>query len=220
MRERSMKRAEAHLQKVAEAVQRGLVKKPDKIGARAARALQRDKGYRYFGYEISGPGQFRYYRDEAKLKAEMEREGRYILTTDQLTMSPEDIVAHYKELSDIEDGFRSIKDIIEARPVHHKTDPRVCAHLFISVLAQVLIRQLRAHLQKADSYLSAPDAIEAMKSLGVATLNIDGQRQILAGGMGRDARNVVRILGINDTRPPGSLRAPENTAPRNHVMTN
>ena len=41
------------------------------------------------------------------------------------------------------------------------------------------IRQLRARLQKADSYLSAPDAIEAMKSLGVATLNIDGQRQIL-----------------------------------------
>jgi len=220
MRDRSMKRAEAHLQKVAEAVENGRVKKPDKIGARAARALQRDKGYRYFSYEVGGPGQFRYYRDEAKLEAEMEREGRYIITTDQLTMSAEEIVAHYKELSDIEDGFRSIKDIIEARPVHHKTDPRVCAHLFISVLAQVLIRQLRVHLQKADSYLSAPDAIEAMKSLGVATLNIDGKREILAGGMSRDARRVLQILGINDTRPPGSLRAAKNVAPEDHVMTN
>ena len=220
MRERSMKRAEVHLQKVAEAVERGRLKKPDKIGARAARALQKDKGYRYFSYEVSGPGQFRYYRDEAKLHAEMEREGRYILTTDQLTMSPEDIVAHYKELSDIEDGFRSVKDIIEARPVHHKTDDRVCAHLFISLLAQVLIRQLRNHLQKADSYLSAPDAIEAMKSLGVAVLDIGGQQRVLAGGMSRDARQVIQILGITNIQPPGALGAPNNTAPQTHVMTN
>lgn len=220
MRERSMNRAEVHLQKVAEAVSKGRLKKPDKIGARAARALQKDKGYRYFSYEIGGPGQFRYYRDEAKLHAEMQREGRYILTTDQLTMSPEDIVAHYKELSDIEDGFRSIKDIIEARPVHHKKDDRVCAHLFIALLAQVLMRQLRTHLQKGNSYLSAPDAIEAMKSLGVAVLNLDGQRQVLTGGMSRDARQVIQILGIRNTQPPGSLRSQEKRITEGSVVAN
>jgi transposase len=220
MRERSMKRAEVHLQKVAEAVEKGRVKKPDKIGARAARALQRDKGYRYFSYEVTGPGQFRYYRDEAKLHAEMGREGRYILTTDQMTMSPEDVVAHYKELSDIEDGFRSIKDIIEARPVHHKADDRVCAHLFTAQLAQVLMRQLRHHLQQAGSYLSAPDAIEAMKSLGVAVLNMDGKRQVLAGGMSRDARQVTQILGIKNTQPPGAPRSGKDNATTAPVVAN
>jgi transposase len=218
MRERSMARAEEHLKKVSNAVAQGRVKQPDKIGARAARALQKDKGFRYFSYEVSGPGRFRYNRDEAKLHAEMSREGRYILTSDQMTMSPEDIVAHYKELSDIEDGFRSVKHIIEARPVHHKKDDRVCAHLFVAQLAQLLMRQLRHHLQRAGSYLSAPDALEATKSLGVAVLNIAGKQQVLAGGMGRDARHVFDLLGIRNTQPPGSIRTASERAPKRHVM--
>ena len=220
MRERSMAGAEEHLKKVAEAVQKGRLKKIDKIAVRAARALEKDKGFRYFSYEIGGEGQFRYYRDEAKLQAERNREGRYILTTDQMTMSPEEIVAHYKELSDIEDGFRGVKHIIEARPVYHKKDDRVCAHLFIAQLAQLLMRQLRHHLEQAGSYSSAPDAFKAMKSLGVALLNIDGQRQILAGGMSRDARTVIRILGIRDTQPPGSCRAGNKAVARGHVVAN
>lgn len=210
MRERSMQRAEEHLKKVVQAVENGRLKKPDKIGARAARAMQKDKGYRYFGYEVPREGQFRYFYDQSKLQAEMKREGRYILTTDQMTMSPEEIVAHYKELSDVEDGFRSVKDIIEGRPVHHKTDPRICAHLFVAHLALLLNRQLRHHLDKAGSYLSAPDALEAMKSLGVAVLDMNGQRQIFAAGLKRDARRVLQILGIHDTQPPGSMRLRKN----------
>ena len=137
-----------------------------------------------------------------------------------MTMSPEEIVAHYKELSDIEDGFRGVKHIIEARPVYHKKDDRVCAHLFIAQLAQLLMRQLRHHLEQAGSYSSAPDAFKAMKSLGVALLNIDGQRQILAGAMSRDARTVIRILGIRDTQPPGSCRAGNKAVARGHVVAN
>jgi len=56
MRERSMARAEVHLQKVSEAVAKGRLKKPEKIGARAARALQKDKGYRYFSYQVPARG--------------------------------------------------------------------------------------------------------------------------------------------------------------------
>lgn len=220
MRSRSMERAEGHLKKVAAAVARGRVKRAAKIGAYAARALQKDKGFRYFSYTVEGDAQFRYYRDESKFQAEVGREGRYILTTDQMTLSPQDIVAHYKELSDLEDGFRSVKDIIEARPVHHKRDDRVCAHLFIAQLAQVLMRQLRHHLLEADSYLSAPDALEAMKSLGVAVLNVNGQRQILAGGMSRDARQVLQILGIRNTQPPVTPGAKENDAEKRSVMAN
>ena len=220
MRSRSMERAEAHLKKVATAVERGRVKRAAKIGAYAARALQKDKGFRYFNYAVEGDGQFRYYRDETKFDAEVGREGRYILTTDQLTMSPQEIVAHYKELSDLEDGFRSVKDIIEARPVHHKKDIRVCAHLFIAQLAQVLMRQLRHHLEQTDTYLSAPDALEAMKSLGVAVLDINGQRQVLAGGMSRDARQILHILGISNTQPPGPRTAQKCDTKNRLVMAN
>jgi len=75
-------------------------------------------------------------------------------------------------------------------------------------------------MQKAGSYLSAPDAIGAMKSLGVAVLNIDGERQILAGGMSRDARMLIQILGINNTQPPGSLRAQKKSVIEGPVVAN
>src|SRR6266498_4091913 len=102
-----MARAEEHLKKVQKAVEAGRLKKPDKIGARAARALQRDKGHRYFSYRVPGVGQFEYYRDAEKIQAETLHEGRYIVTTDHSTLDSVEAVSHYKQLSDIEDSFRS-----------------------------------------------------------------------------------------------------------------
>jgi len=114
-RQRSMKRAEGHLKKVEEAVEKGRLKAKEKIAVRADRALHKNKGYRYFSYTIPSDGRFEYFLDEEKMKAEVIREGRYILTTNHPRISPEEAVAHYKELSDIEAGFRELKDVIRGR---------------------------------------------------------------------------------------------------------
>lgn len=204
LRERSMQRAEGHLKKVAEAVEQGRVKKPDKIGGRAARALQKDKGYRYFTYEVKGEGKFSYQLDEEKLKAESRREGCYLLTTDDPDLDPRQAVQHYKDLSDLEEGFRIFKDIIEGRPIFHRKDVRVCAHLFIAQLAILLMRQLRRHLESAKVALSAPDAFAAMKSLGVSVLNLKGRKEAMVARPKRDARTVLKTLGITNWRPPTS----------------
>jgi len=117
-RQRSMKRAEGHLKKVEEAVEKGRLKAKEKIAVRADRALHKNKGYRYFSYTIPTPPSagFQYFLDEEKIEAEVIREGRYILTTNHPRISPEEAVAHYKELSDIEAGFRELKDVIPGRP--------------------------------------------------------------------------------------------------------
>ena len=204
LRERSMKRAEGHLKKVAEAVEKGRLKKADKIGARAARALQKDKGYRYFSYEVPAEGKFYYLPDEEKLQAESSREGRYLLTTDDPHLDPRQAVHQYKELSDLEEGFRIFKDIIEGRPIFHRKEVRICAHLFIAQLALLLMRQLRRHLETAGVALSAPDAFAAMKSLGVTVLKLNGRNELMVARAKRDARTVLKTLGITNWRPPTS----------------
>lgn len=204
LRQKSLERAEAHLQKVTRAVADGRLKNAAKIGARAATALEKDKGYRYFSYRVDGDGQFEYWRDEQKMEAETIREGRYILTSDHPTLTPEEAVRHYKELGDVEESFRNLKDLIEARPVFHKTDRRACAHLFIAHLAMLMLCHLRRRLERSDLVMSPRDALEAVQSLGVSVLDINGETKILAAGAKGDCRRVLNALDINDSQPPGS----------------
>lgn len=208
MRARSMARAEEHLKKVQKAVEARRLKKPDKIGAWAARALQRDKGHRYFSYRVLGEGQFQYFLDEEKLRAETLHEGRYILTTDHATLDAVEAISQYKELSDLEDCFRGFKDLIEGRPVWHKKDERICAHLFVAQLSLLLMRLLRERLDRASVPFSPKEALEAVRSLGIAVLDLDGKQHVMVAGPKRDARRVFNALGIEKLEPPGSMRNP------------
>ena len=106
LRERSMERARQVLEKVAAAVEAGRLKDPAKIGSRAQRALSQHHGHRYYSWEASGRGQFRFFEDPDKLKAEMRHEGKYILKTDDTKLTAVDAVSAYKELSTVEWGFR------------------------------------------------------------------------------------------------------------------
>ena len=43
-----------------------------------------------------------------------------------------DVVAIYKDLSDLERGFRQLKDVLAMRPIYHQIEPRVKAHIFVA----------------------------------------------------------------------------------------
>jgi len=204
LRKRSMNRAERHLRKIAEAVEQGRLKSKETIAVRTDRALHKSKGYRYFSYNMPSDGHFEYFLDEEKMKAELLREGRYIVTTNHPHISPREAVARYKELSDIEAGFREFKDIIQGRPIYHQREDRIGAHLFIAQLALLLFRQLRFHLDQKKVLLSPREALAAVKSIGIAQLDLQGHQELLVSRPKPDARQVLTALGITDLQPPGS----------------
>jgi transposase len=203
LRERSMNRARADLEGVARSVETGRLKDPAKIGARAAKALSRNHGSRYFSYEVPGRGQFRFREDADKMRAELAREGRYILKTEDPSMTPVDAVETYKQLNTVEAGFRDLKDVIEMRPVWHKKDERICAHIFVATLALFLKRTLQHELERKGLPFSATDALAALKSIGLDELDLNGERHRVVSSGGRDARRVLKALGISDANPPG-----------------
>lgn len=209
MRTRSMERARQALEKVATAVEAGRLKAPAKIGARAQRALSQHHGYRYYSWEVEGRGQFRFFEDPDKLEAEMRHEGKYILKTDDQEIGSAEAVGAYKELSTVEFGFRDLKDVIEGRPIYHQRDERVEAHIFVATLALFLKRTLEHQLAGELPELSSTDAFAAMKSIGIAELNLNGQITRLVAGGGRDARRVLTALGIKDIEPPSPGQSPK-----------
>ncbi len=114
-------------------------------------------------------------------------------------------VQQYKELMEVERGFRSLKDILAMRPISHQVVPRVKAHIFVAALALLLQRLLERRLEAAGVNLSAAEALEALETVRVVTFRLDGQpaRQGVSTGSPR-ARQVLKALGISNLRPPTS----------------
>jgi Transposase DDE domain len=78
--------------------------------------------------------------DAAKIKAEENLDGKYLLRTSDPKLSAEDIALGYKQLLEVERGWRDLKQVIDLRPVYHRKEERIRAHVTLCWLALLLIR--------------------------------------------------------------------------------
>jgi len=130
---------EAELEKIRRAVQRA--KRPlrgaDKIGLRVGRVIDARKMAKHFKIEITDTS-LRWHRDEEKIRREAATDGIYVVRTSLKTggFSADEIVERYKDLSAVENAFRSIKTVdLKVRPIYHYAAGRVRAHVFLCMLA-------------------------------------------------------------------------------------
>jgi Transposase DDE domain len=78
--------------------------------------------------------------DAAAIKAEENLDGKYLLRTSDPGLSAEDIALGYKQLLEVERGWRDLKQVIDLRPVYHRKEERIRAHVILCWLALLLIR--------------------------------------------------------------------------------
>ena len=78
--------------------------------------------------------------DRARAKAEENLDGKYLLRSADPTMTAEDIAAGYKQLLEVERGWRDMKSVLDLRPVYHRLEERIRAHVILCWLALLLIR--------------------------------------------------------------------------------
>jgi len=97
--------------------------------------------------------------DTVRIKAEQRLDGKFLLRCGDARISATDIALGYKQLLEVERGWRDMKQIIDLRPVYHHLEDRIRAHVTLCWLALLLIRitetttgqtwnQLRAELQR------------------------------------------------------------------------
>jgi transposase len=202
MRQRAMERTRQALEKLQARVAAGKLKQPAKIGAAAERLLQRNHGYRYYSWSLER-GTFRYFENTEGLASEHGIEGKYVIATGETALSVSEVVAIYKELSDVERGFRQLKDVLAMRPIYHQIEPRVKAHIFVAALALLVQRLLHRRLEEAGIDFSPERAMQALCTLRLVTLRQEDQpeRRGVSGG-GPDARRVLKALGLTELKPP------------------
>jgi len=118
------------------------------IALKAGRVLNRFKVGKHFSLTIADGG-FRWSRREESIRREAELDGVYVVRTSEpkSRCSAEDTVRRYKSLAQVERAFRSLKGIdLQIRPIHHRTENHVRAHIFLCMLAYYVQWHMRRAL--------------------------------------------------------------------------
>lgn len=119
-------------------------------GSDAWTAQRRDE---FVGSLKIKPGLRRYLRrtgaglprvDAGAVKAEAHPDGKWLLSTADTTLTPDDLAAGYKQLLQVERGWRDMKGSLELRPVFRYREDRIRAHVQLCWLALLLIRVIES----------------------------------------------------------------------------
>ena len=136
---------EADLAAIADRVHRGTLHGAGRIGEAVGRVIGKYKVGKHFHRRITDTS-FTYQRDQTAIAAEAALDGVYVLRTSvpAADLDPAGVVVGYKNLAHVERDFRIIKtDDLDLRPIHHRLDERVRAHVLICMLACYLTWHLR-----------------------------------------------------------------------------
>ena len=201
LRELSLERTRKDLELLQARVKKGDLKQPEKIGAAAAKALQRNHGHRSFAWELR-QGKFQYFEHPVNLPREKACEGKYVIQTEEAGISAVDAVQAYKQLNEVERGFAHLKGLLEVRPVYHHKDDRVRAHVFVAALAFLLDRELEKRLRTAGSSLSSTVAWQALETVRCVAVEVGHRTKLCVTRGSRHAAEILKILRIFELSPP------------------
>jgi transposase len=136
-RQQLLQATEKELEKVRSSVQHGRLTGKAKIGVRVGRVVNKYKVAKHFELTIE-EDRFAFSIRQEQVHAEAALDGIYVIRTNvtEPQMSAPDTVRNYKALADVERAFRSLKTVdLKVRPIHHRLEERVRAHIFLCMLA-------------------------------------------------------------------------------------
>ena len=152
-----------------------------KLGAARAKA---PAAWRLIDVDVPASGAtFSYALDRNKLRQVRRREGRYLLRTNLCGQEPAELWQFYIQLTEIEAAFRTLKDDLGLRPIYHRLEQRIEAHIFVAFLAYCLHVTLRARLKPLAGGLTPRavlDKFAAIQMLDVHFPTTDGRTLILS----------------------------------------
>ena len=121
-----------------------------RIGERVGRVIGKYKMAKHFTWSIDDGGVLTCRRNDAAIAAEARLDGLYVIRTSlpQDEIDGPGTVRAYKRLSSVERAFRSLKTVdLKVRPVYHRTEPRVRAHVLLCMLAYHVEWHMRQRLK-------------------------------------------------------------------------
>jgi transposase len=155
------------------------------------KSLVGNRGYRR--YLKSKKGHFEI--DEEKVKNEERFDGKWVLRTNT-TIEKQDVALKYKQLLLVEDIFRTMKSILDTRPVFHQCDDNISGHVFCSFLAQVLRKALQDRIAEKQWNLEWADVIRDVDKVQEVTIEHEGKRFVIRTEASGVAGKAFQAVGV------------------------
>jgi transposase len=165
---------------------------------RAAETLAQKKAKRYFVIGIDKSNNFFWRLNQEAICYEKELDGVYILKTNVLGLSAYEIVKAYKNLCQVEDAFREIKDFLKLRPVYHWSAQRVKGHVMVCVLAYLIEKLLEKSLKRTNLNLSPREVLDSLSTLRLVENKIAGKHLFCVTTPSKEHRLILKSVGVNN----------------------
>ena len=143
--------------------------------------------------------------DKARAKAEENLDGKYLLRSADPAMTAEDIAAGYKQLLEVERGWRDMKSVLDLRPVYHRLEERIRAHVILCWLALLLIRVAENHTGQ-----TWPAMRRELQRISIGTFTGPAGTFRQRTGIPKPARDLLTALKIDVPRKIHELSTPES----------
>jgi transposase len=185
------------------------------LGARIGKLLAKYKVGKFFEWSVepdpeakkSREHQVKWSLKEDKIASEELLDGCYIVNTDASVerFATDEVVANYKELGNVERAFRSMKQVhLEMRPVYHKIDRRIKAHLFLCTLSYYLQWHLMQRVspllesggEGKDRRWTVQNVIERLRQVCRNQVQADGVRFHQVTELADDQREIFNLLQV------------------------
>jgi transposase len=133
--------------------------------------------------EVSSTASLEFSLDRGRLRQVRRREGRYLLRTNLTSQQPDALWTFYIQLTEVEQAFKEIKHDLAIRPIFHKTEERIEAHIFVAFLAYCLQVTLKAKLRTLAGGTTPREVIAKFKTVQMVDVHLpttDGRELILS----------------------------------------
>jgi len=155
------------------------------------KSLVGNRGYRKF--LRSGGQQFAV--DEDKVSEEARYDGKWVLTTNT-DLAAREVALKYKQLWMVEAVFRSMKSLLDTRPIFHKCDETIRGHVFCSFLALVLRKELEDRLASKEWKLEWAELIRDLDNLLEMEVSITGKGYVFRSEAKGTTGKVFQACGV------------------------
>ena len=155
--------------------------------------------------------------DEDKIREEARYDGKWVLTTNT-DLPAREIALQYKQLWMVEEVFRSMKSLLDTRPIFHQRDETIRGHVFCSFLALLLRKELQDRLTAKGFDAEWADVIRDLDNLVEMEVAIHGKGYVFRGQTAGVAGKVFQVCSValpplmRPSTPATPLIAPEGKA--------
>jgi len=158
---------------------------------RGDKSLIGNKGYRRF---VASRGQ-RFVIDEQKVRQDARYDGKWVLTTNT-NFSAKAAALKYKQLWMVESIFRSMKSLLETRPIFHKCDATIRGHVFCSFLALLLRKELENRLEQKGLTIEWADVIRELDDLIEMEITVSDKHYTIRSDTAGTVAKVFSACGV------------------------